>query len=140
MPSDKVTIECNAEDEVRVWEVWINDRIEALEKMDREWLVNEANVRAAHERIAALERQLNNPMPPYPYFWRTQIQRVKTRLHKLTNEVHRTILPNLRLWKQRYKSTKGSLMQRIKELERENEALRTPACQNCACDCHLEDA
>jgi len=49
---------------------------------------------------------------PYPFFYRTAVQRVKTSLHKLTNLVNRELLPNLRLWKQRYKSTKGSLLQR----------------------------
>src|SRR5258705_966578 len=40
--------------------------------------------------------------PPYPYFWRTQIQREKTRWHRLTNTINRDLLSNLRGWKQKF--------------------------------------
>jgi len=68
----------------------------------------------------------DEPMPPYPYFWRTAVQREKTRWHKLACRIEGELLPNLRGWKQRFKSTRGVISvqaKRIKALETENASL-----------------
>jgi hypothetical protein len=83
-------------------------------------------VDALADALAEKERMLAEPAPPYPYFWRTAIQREKTRWHKLLCQIERELLPNLRTWKHRFKSTRGTvpvMAKRIKALETENASL-----------------
>jgi len=70
---------------------------------------------ALADRAARLERQLNHPEPPYPYFWRREIQRTKTRLHRLMNVINKELGPNLRAWKHKFKSTRGTVSPLMKE-------------------------
>ena len=79
--------------------------------------------------LAAEVAALESGEPPYPYFYRSAVQRVKTTLHKLTNEVKGNILPNLRLWKQRYKSVKPSLLKRAEAAEGRAEAAEAKIAQ-----------
>src|SRR5262245_61613884 len=82
-------------------------------------------VRSASRRKNMGEPTLAKPEPPYPYFWRTAIQREKKRWHNLLLNIERQLLPSLRRWKHAYKSSHGSLVkenrvlrERIASLER----------------------
>ena len=96
--------------------------LEAIQKAPVQWdtLDLAFAVQIAVSLVLAERERMSQP--PYPYFWRSVVQREKTRCHRLMNKINKALLPNLRSWKQRFKSTRGTvpgMAKRIADLERQ---------------------
>ena len=96
--------------------------LEAIQKAPVQWdtLDLAFAVQIAVSLVLAERERMSQP--PYPYFWRSVVQREKTRCHRLMNKINKELLPNLRSWKQRFKSTRGTvpgIAKRIADLERQ---------------------